>query len=153
MRTQYLQTGLAVLAAGGAVLGVLYVFAQSPARAAEVTLYKSPQCGCCQNYAEYLEDNGHTVTVKSTDRVVTMSREAGIPDTFQGCHLAFIEGYAVSGHVPMSTIERLLSERPDIKGISLPGMPAGSPGMSGSKTGPFRIYEVGSGEPKLYSVE
>lgn len=153
MKTQRLRTCLAVLATVGVVVGVLYALPATTARAAEVTLYKSPQCGCCQNYADYLEDNGHTVTVESTNRVVPMSRDAGIPDAFQGCHLAFIEGYAVSGHVPMSVIERLLSERPDIKAITLPGMPAGSPGMSGRKTAPFKVYQVGNGAPKLYAVE
>lgn len=138
---------------GGVMLGVLYVISQSAARAAEVTLYKDPQCGCCQNYAEYLQDNGHTVTVKPTRQLVSMSREAGIPDDFQGCHLAFMEGYTVSGHVPVSAINRLLSERPDIEGITLPGMPAGSPGMSGRKTGPFEIYQFGRGKPQIYAVE
>lgn len=118
-----------------------------------VTLYKNPQCGCCQEYAEYLSQNGFTVTVKPTHDLVTMSREAGIPEVFQGCHLAFVDGYVVSGHVPVKTVERLLSERPDIKGVTLPGMPQGSPGMTGIKTQPFTIYEIGAGRPKVYAVE
>lgn len=93
------------------------------------------------------------MTVKPTHELVPMSREAGIPDDFQGCHLAFIENYVVSGHVPVDTVNRLLTERPDIKGVTLPGMPMGSPGMNGVKRQPFTVYEVGEGQPKVYAVE
>ncbi|MDP6352829.1 MAG: DUF411 domain-containing protein [Alphaproteobacteria bacterium] len=118
-----------------------------------VTLYKSPQCGCCAAYGDHLRANGFAVTVKPTDDLVDMSREAGIPDDFQGCHLAFIDGYVVSGHVPVTTVYRLLTERPQIKGLTLPGMPMGSPGMNGRKAEPFTIYEVGEGEPRVYAIE
>lgn len=123
------------------------------ANAGDVTLFKSPECGCCEGYADYLRQNGFTVTVKPTHDLVAMSREAGIPDAFQGCHLSFIDNYVVSGHMPVNIVNRLLKERPDIKGITLPGMPQGSPGMSGSKTGPFSVYEVGAARPKVYAVE
>lgn len=121
--------------------------------AADVTLYKTPQCGCCEDYADYLRQNGFTVTVKPTHELVAMSRDAGIPDDFHGCHLSFIDGYVVSGHVPVETVNRLLTERPDIEGITLPGMPQGSPGMTGVKTEPFTIYEIGAGRPKVYATE
>ena len=117
------------------------------------TIYKNPECGCCEGYANYLRENGFTVTVKPTHDLVTMSRDAGVPEDFQGCHLAFVDNYVISGHVPVNTVNKLLAERPDIKGVTLPGMPQGSPGMSGTKDEPFTIYEVGSGAPKVYSVE
>lgn len=117
------------------------------------TLYKNPKCGCCENYANYLRSNGFDVTVTSTHDLTTMSREAGVPDEFQGCHLTYIDGYVVSGHVPIATVERLLSERPDIRGVTIPDMPLGSPGMGGSKTEPFTIYAIGDGEPEVYAVE
>jgi len=119
----------------------------------EVTLYKNPQCGCCEGYAEYLRENGFSVDVKPTHELVKMSREAGLPEGFQGCHLSFIDGYIVSGHVPVGTVNKLLTERPDVKGITLPNMPMGSPGMSGEKTEPFTIYSIGEGEPEIYAVE
>ncbi len=118
-----------------------------------VTRYKNPQCGCCEGYAAYLREHGFTVSVKPTHELVTMSREAGIPDNFQGCHLAFIDGYVVSGHVPINTVKKLLQERPDIKGVTLPGMPMGSSGMSGTKTEPFTIYEVDSDKPRVFASE
>jgi len=125
--------------------------ADGPSRHA--TLHKNPQCGCCEGYADYLRANGFTVTVKPTHELGPMSRAEGISDDFQGCHLTYIEGYVISGHVPVGTVERLLSERPAIRGITLPGMPMGSPGMSGTKTEPFTIYEIGPGRPKVFAVD
>lgn len=115
------------------------------AKAEEVlkaTLYKNPQCGCCEGYADYLRQNGFEVDVKPTNDLTQISREAGVPENFQGCHTSFIDGYVVDGHVPINTVRKLLSERPDIAGVTLPGMPLGSPGMGGEKTGPFEIYAV-----------
>lgn len=144
---------LPILAVAAAMVAGSIALSGKPAAAADVMLYKNPQCMCCEGYADYLRQNGFTVTVKPTHDLVMMSREAGIPDDFQGCHLSFIENYVVSGHVPIDTVNRLLRERPDIEGITLPGMPMGSPGMSGSKTAPFTIYEVGPGGPKVYATE
>ena len=117
------------------------------------TLYKNPQCGCCETYADYLRENGFEVTVKPTHDLPLMKRQHGVPSELEGCHTTLVEGYVVEGHVPVNSLIRLLTEKPDIKGISLPGMPAGSPGMFGEKTAPFTIYEIGDGEPKVYAVE
>jgi hypothetical protein len=118
-----------------------------------MTLYKNPQCGCCEGYAEYMREQGYTVKVVPTHDLSAKSREAGIPEAFEGCHLSMIDGYAVSGHVPVTTVNRLLSERPAIKGITLPGMPMGSPGMNGVKREPFTIYTVGESRPSVYATE
>jgi len=122
----------------------------------QMTLWKNPGCTCCEAYAQYLEKNGFKVAVNPTHDLSAKSRAAGIPDDFQGCHLAKVDGYVVSGHVPVAIIERMLSERPAIKGVTLPGMPLGSPGMTGQKQEPFTIYEVsGASEqnPAVYAVE
>ena len=108
-----------------------------------VMLYKNPECGCCDGYAEYLRHNGFTVTAKATNDLSEISRKAGIPTELQGCHTAFIGDYVVDGHVPVEAIKKLLAERPAIKGITLPGMPLGSPGMSGDKTEPFTVFAIG----------
>ena len=147
-----------IIATAAAIIfgSTAYFGAISAAFAEAVTLYKTPQCGCCEDYADYLRENGFTVTVIPTYEIVEMSREAGIPDDFQGCHLTFIDKYVVSGHVPIDMVNGLLSERPDIKGITLPGMPMGSPGMSGKKSGDFTVYEVGGtgdGRLKVYATE
>jgi hypothetical protein len=108
-----------------------------------VMLYKNPECGCCEAYVDYLRHHGFEVTSKPTNDLAEISRKAGVPSDLQGCHTAFIEDYVVDGHVPVEAINKLLAERPPIKGITLPGMPAGSPGMSGEKIGPFTIYAIG----------
>ena len=118
-----------------------------------VTLYKNPQCGCCEGYADYLRENGFEVTVKPTHDLPLLHRQYGVPEPLEGCHTTLVDGYVVEGHVPIGALLRMLTERPNIKGISLPGMPAGSPGMFGEKTRPFRIYEIGEGEAKIYAVE
>jgi hypothetical protein len=119
----------------------------------DALIYKTPQCGCCDEYADYLRQNGFKVTVRETHQLAPMSRKAGIPEKFEGCHLAHIDGYVVSGHVPITAIRKLLKERPAIAGITLPGMPLGSPGMGGTKQEPFEIYEIGNAEPKLFMTE
>lgn len=108
----------------------------------QATLYKNPQCGCCEGYAAYLRDNGFDVEVKPTNDLAEISRKAGVPEGMQGCHSMFIDGYVVDGHVPVNVVRKLLTEKPAIAGITLPGMPMGSPGMTGTKTGKFVIYTV-----------
>ncbi|TIN46995.1 MAG: DUF411 domain-containing protein [Mesorhizobium sp.] len=133
-----------------------FVWGVAPALAGkkDVMLYKNPQCDCCEGHADYLRENGFKVSVKATHELAEMSREAGIADEFQGCHLSFVDGYVVSGHVPVSTVEKLLTERPDIKGVTLPGMPMGSPGMSGTREAPFEMLEITkSGVGGVYARE
>jgi len=144
---------LSALALAGIASCAVYGFTEAAAQSREVTLHKNPGCQCCDGYADYLRQNGFSVTVKPTHELAEMSRAAGIPDDFQGCHLSQVEGYVVSGHVPVEAVNRLLTERPDIAGIVLPGMPMGSPGMSGTKAEPFTIYEIGGEAPEIYAVE
>lgn len=130
----------------------LPAIADEPVRA---TLFKNPQCGCCEGYASYLRRNGFEVDVKPTSDLAEISRNAGVPEELQGCHTMFVNGYVVDGHVPVNVIRRMLSERPAIAGISLPGMPEGSPGMTGRKAGPFMIYAVtkDGAAPTVYATE
>jgi hypothetical protein len=124
------------------MLGLALPLPALAAAPTQVTLYKNPQCSCCEGYAAYLRQNGFEVTVKPTNDLAQISLKAGVPAELEGCHTAFIDGYVVDGHVPVEVIRKLLSERPAIAGITLPGMPSGSPGMFGEKTEPFTIYAV-----------
>lgn len=108
----------------------------------QAVLYKHPQCGCCETYAAYLRRNDFKVDVKLTFALAEISRKAGVPPEMQGCHSMFIDGYVIDGHVPVNVVRKLLSEKPAIAGITLPGMPDGSPGMTGTKTEQFTIYAV-----------
>jgi hypothetical protein len=92
----------------------------------QATLYKDPQCGCCEGYVAYLRNNGFEVDVIPSTERAQMSLKAGVPEQFQGCHTMFVNGYVVDGHVPIGTVRKLLAEKPDISGIALPGMPLGS---------------------------
>ncbi len=137
---------------GAATLAMSLPAAAEPMHA---TLYKNPQCSCCEGYAAYLRTNGFEVEVKPTNDLAEISGKAGVPEKLQGCHTMFVDGYVVDGHVPVTVIRKLLSERPPIAGITLPGMPEGAPGMTGSKHGPFSIYAVtkDGAAPTVYATE
>jgi hypothetical protein len=136
-----------------AAVAVLVGVAVTRAEGINATMYKNPQCGCCEQYAKYLRRNGFNVTVKATHNMSLTSRQSGVPEQLAGCNTMLVGGYVVEGHVPVSAINKLLAERPNIKGISLPGMPEGSPGMTGRKSEPFTIYEISDGEAKVFAVE
>ncbi len=119
----------------------------------EAVLYKDPNCGCCTAYGHYLEQNGFKITVKNTPNLTAIKRQHGVPEALEGCHTLLVGGYVVEGHVPVTVVNRLLSERPAIKGVSLPGMPEGSPGTGGTKSEPFEIHEIGEGARKIYARE
>jgi hypothetical protein len=156
-RAVVLGTTAGLAALGAAVYVGLDLTIATTARAAEVKLFKNPECQCCEGYAQYLRDNGYSVVVEATQDLAPMQRMAGVPEGFEGCHLSMIDGYSVAGHVPVAIVNRLLQERPRIRGIVLPGMPMGSPGMNGSKEEPFVVYEIGGvdagGGPKVYATE
>jgi hypothetical protein len=135
----------------------LFLFTSSAANAGEqpeATLYKRPFCGCCDGHADHLRANGYKVTIVQTKNLSLIKKKHGVPQEFEGCHTIEIGGYVVEGHVPASIIGKLLKERPAIRGISLPGMPEGSPGMSGVKSAPFEIHQfTADGQSKIYAVE
>ena len=146
-----------IAGAGGAALiggatGVVTLNAGPVVDRGQVTLYKNPQCECCEGYADYLHHNGFQVTAVPTNDLTVMGERYGIPDSLQPCHISLIGGYVVGGHIPIEIINGLLSEKPQITGITLPGMPEGTPGMPGRKPGPLTIYEIGNGPPKVYAT-
>jgi hypothetical protein len=111
----------------------------------EVTFYKSPTCGCCTIHSNYLSTQGK-MRVKNneiSDQMLSgIKNQKGIPGALQSCHTAIIGDYFVEGHIPLEAINKLLEERPDVAGIAMPGMPSGSPGMPGRKTGDFVVFSV-----------
>ncbi|MEH6632948.1 MAG: DUF411 domain-containing protein [Halopseudomonas aestusnigri] len=126
-------------------LGINQVLAAS-GTTKEATLYKNPQCGCCTGYADYLRESGYEVNVIPTENLSLIKQSHGITDDMEACHTTLIDGYVVEGHVPVSIVDKLLSERPDVTGIYLPGMPMGSPGMGGEKEEPFKVYSYTKGK-------
>ncbi len=96
-----------------------------------ITVYKSPTCGCCKGWVSYLEQRGFTVNAINHENVDAIKTENGLTEpSLKSCHTALIDGYVIEGHVPSNDIEKLLAERPDVLGLSAPGMPMMSPGMS-----------------------
>lgn len=139
-----------------AVLLLIGLLSLQPALADEAikaTIYKNPACGCCHDYVAYLRHNGVEVEVVDTDDLASVKQRFGVPAALEGCHSTLVSDYVIEGHVPVDIIKRLLRERPLVRGISLPGMPEGSPGMTGEKAEPFVIYEISNGSTKVYATE
>ncbi|MGE5270950.1 MAG: DUF411 domain-containing protein [Thiohalocapsa sp.] len=134
----------------GGATGIMSSSAELAGRG-EATLYKNPECGCCEAYADYLRGNGFAVKLIPSNDLLVMGQKYGIPDADAPCHISLIGGYVVGGHMPFEIVNRLLAEKPQITGINLPGMPTGTPGMLGRKTR-LTIYEIGKGPKKVYAV-
>lgn len=147
----------------GLLVGILLVGCATPAneQAAEeqtvheMIVYRSPTCGCCTDWVGYMEEHGYTVTVEEVQDLAAVKAEHGVPPTMQSCHTAVIDGYVVEGHVPVEDVEQLLSERLDVVGIAVPGMPIGSPGMevAGAEPQPFNVVTFdATGNTEVYST-
>ncbi len=114
-------------------LGVLllmstFVFSEE-IKQSEITIYKSPYCACCTKWATHLTENGLSANEIKVDNVAQYKKQFGIPEELYSCHTGMVGGYVIEGHVPAEDVNRLLKEKPDIKGLALGGMPIGSPGM------------------------
>jgi hypothetical protein len=104
-----------------------------------IKVSKDPNCGCCTGWVEHLRNNGFIVAVSDTANMQAVKARLGVPDELASCHTAEIGGYVIEGHVPAVATRRLLNEKPAARGLAVPGMPIGSPGMEG---GTPEIYEV-----------
>lgn len=121
------RTAFTSLALAPVLLTLLFV---RPVHAEEITVYKTPTCGCCSGWVDYLRDSGFDVTTHDLKDLTQIKHQHGLTDRrLMSCHTAIVDGYVVEGHVPVNDIRRLLEERPDIVGITAPGMPQMSPGM------------------------
>ena len=122
--------------------------AASPAAATEnqfqsvLVVHKNESCGCCGEWVKYMQRAGFKVEVHNESNLDEVKTRLGVPAAKGSCHTAEIEGYLIEGHVPVEDIRRLLSERPDARGLVLAGMPAGSPGM-----------EMADGHADAFTVE
>jgi len=105
----------------------------------QFTVYKSESCGCCIKWNDHLRNAGHTVIAHNTNKLSAYKTSVGVPDHLQSCHTAKVEGYVIEGHVPLREIERLLKEKPDAVGLSVPGMVSGSPGMENGRFAPYDV--------------
>jgi hypothetical protein len=129
--------GVAVTAVGAQAL-----LAQQQPALPTMTVYKSASCGCCTQWVDHARANGFTVRTVNTEDLNGVKREMGIPAALASCHTVVVGSYLVEGHVPASDVKRLLRDRPRVRGIAVPGMPIGSPGMEQGPVSGYERYDV-----------
>lgn len=118
-----------------------------------VATWKTPTCGCCSQWVEYMRKHGYRVSATDVANVAPVKRQHGLPEDMESCHTSLIGGYVVEGHVPVEDIRRMLAERPDIIGIAAPGMPQGSPGMETGIVQKYNVMAIGKdGSKKVWSA-
>lgn len=135
------------------LIGLLVPTVWAGQAAQVIDVYKSPTCGCCNKWIDHLKANGFAVRSHDTPDVVQHKIRLGITPGYDSCHTAEVGGYVIEGHVPAKDIKRLLKEKPQARGLTVPGMPIGSPGM---EQGQHKdMYEVllldKNGKPSVYS--
>ena len=132
---------------------LILLLTSTPGLAAEMTVYKDPSCGCCGNWIKHIEAAGHTVKIVNTEDMERVKKTFGVPEQVQSCHTALVDGYVIEGHVPAADVNRLLAERPKTKGLAVPGMPIGAPGMEMPDMKPDRydVYQFDAKGGSIYS--
>ena len=119
----------------------------------KMVVYKSPTCGCCGKWGEHMRDNGFLVDVVEENDLTQRKRSLGVPAALGSCHTAVVDGYVIEGHVPAQDIQKILAERPQGKGLAVPGMPAGSPGMEmGNRRDAYTVWLFnGDQQPQAFA--
>lgn len=139
---------------GGMLLALTALAMPIVNAAEEAVLYKNPSCTCCDKYADYLRKGGFKVSiVADSAQLYQVNKASGLPYSLAGCHAVAIDGYVISGHVPLTVVNKLLAEHPAIRGITLAGMPPGSPGMDGTQQKPLEIYAFDGDKSWLYMTQ
>lgn len=106
----------------------------------EIEVYRSPSCGCCSKWIAHMKENQFIVKDHVTDNVQDIKNKVGVPGAMSSCHTALVNGYVIEGHVPAMDVKKLLKLKPDVIGLSVPGMPVGTPGMEmGSKKDAYKV--------------
>ncbi len=147
---------LNMAAVGGALALLMAIITWGPsmqnAGATEITVYKSPTCGCCRKWVDHLHDSGFNVTTKERQNMDEIKSTYGVKSSLKSCHTAVVDGYVVEGHAPAADIKRLLEERPQVVGLAVPGMPADSPGMDGHTGNPYDVLTFDkAGKTEVYA--
>ncbi|VAW97115.1 CopG protein [hydrothermal vent metagenome] len=138
------------------ILLIMFAFviavANAEQKVPQITVYKSPTCGCCTKWVKHLEANGFKVEAHNTKEMKSIKQKIGINGKHQSCHTGLIGGYYIEGHVPAQDIKRLLAEKPEAAGLSVPRMPMGSPGMEGHRKDPYSVLLIQkNGDSKVFS--
>lgn len=115
-----------------------------------ITVHKDPNCGCCSGWVRHLQKNGFATKVIETSELDAVKKRLGVPDDLASCHTAEVANYIIEGHVPADALRRLLAEKPAARGLAVPGMPVGSPGMQGGAPEPYEVVIFGPHGRKPY---
>ncbi|MBN9657125.1 MAG: DUF411 domain-containing protein [Acidobacteria bacterium] len=129
-------------------LGIAFLLSISAGMSAApptMTVFKTKTCGCCGKWVEHMRASGFKVIVNEVASTGEYRQKYGVPEKLQSCHTAVVDGYTIEGHVPATEIQRLLKEKPKAKGLAVPGMPAGSPGMEGSRQDAYSVVRFDEG--------
>ncbi|MGF1495507.1 MAG: DUF411 domain-containing protein [Elainellaceae cyanobacterium] len=128
------------------------VVANLPPESLQVASFRSPTCGCCVGWVEHMRANGFQVEDNVVEDIEAVKQEHNIPGDLASCHTAIVGGYVIEGHILAADVSRLLTEKPDVAGIAVPGMPIGSPGMeSGDIRQPYAVYTfTEDGTPEVF---
>lgn len=127
------------------ITAVLVLLTPAAAFGADGQVWKSPTCGCCKSWVSHMAANGFALDVQQAgpSELNAVKAQSGVPKAYASCHTAKIGGYVVEGHVPAEAVKRLLAEKPDAVGLSVPGMPEGSPGMeTGGAAEPYDVLLI-----------
>ncbi|MCV0425219.1 MAG: DUF411 domain-containing protein [Roseibium sp.] len=111
-----------------------------------ITVYKTPWCGCCEAWSDAMKAAGFHVVTENMEDLTAIKKQAGVPEDLQACHTAVVGGdrkYVVEGHVPLEAISKMMTERPDIRGLAVPGMPQGSLGMGYDPSAVYTVFAIG----------
>ncbi len=137
-----------VLLSGAAGMQSLRASGDAPV----IKVFKSPSCGCCGKWVDQAKAAGFKVEITNTENMEVVKKQAGVPEHLQSCHTASVDGYVIEGHVPFKDIRRMLKMRPKARGLSVPGMVTGSPGMEyGNEREPFNVVLFdASGSEKIF---
>jgi len=131
--------------------GVLAFLALAPAsiaaadEPATINVFKTPWCGCCHLWAEAVEAAGYHVITHDMEDLSGIKKQAGIPDDLQSCHTSVLDmgrKYILEGHVPLEAMDKIMSERPDIRGLAVGGMPQGSLGMGDDPNARYDVHAL-----------
>ncbi|MCF6320842.1 MAG: DUF411 domain-containing protein [Rhizobiaceae bacterium] len=124
-----------------ALASAMFVSTQTSAQETKnMTVFKTPWCGCCKVWSDAMQKAGFTVTEKNMSDLSLIRKQASVTDEIAGCHTAILGDYVLEGHVPLQAIDKLLAEKPDIRGLAVPGMPSGSLGMVYDENAQYNVY-------------
>ncbi|MEZ5936356.1 MAG: DUF411 domain-containing protein [Alphaproteobacteria bacterium] len=139
-----------MIAGAGAALTLSLPIELAAASPSKIQVFKTPTCGCCKMWVEHLTASGFKVEAEDLAELEAVKQMAGVPDHLLSCHTGIVEGYTIEGHVPAAAIEKLLAERPPIKGLAVPGMPAGSPGMPSPTPERYDVVAFGAAPDEVF---